>query len=352
MKACLRIVILVLAVWLQLAGISFAKQVFLKDGSILECESFWRRNGEVVVKVNRDVVLYFTRSEVDLGKTFREASRRAAPAKRSQGQGKHTQAAPAAGVPNLGVQAAASADGTNTAPASAQVTAQAALPEKQEVPAAPKAAPVAASAPAATDVVQPEPAADSSAGRGPVSQADLERRTRENAQLMAEAIKKQDPELMKQAVEAQKSLVQQQKEAQRNAGKTGQPLKEPPWFKYLLMLAFSGILIIVSMWFIFRKAGESGFKSIVPFYNFYVLMEISGKPGWWFILLFVPVVGLAIQLLAMLSLAEEFGRSAAFAVGMIFLPMFFFPMLAFGESKYEATPKELEFTFSEEPPMG
>lgn len=290
MKSLFRMLVLILVVWLELTGICFAKQVFLKDGSVLECESFWRRNGEVVVKVNRDVVLYFTRSEIDLGKTFKEAKRRGTSAKRSRGHWKPLSAAPAAGVPSPGAQPAASEDGTKSAPVSAPVTAQAALPEK-EAPRAQNAAPVAASAPAATDVVQPEPVA-------------------------------------------------------------GQPLKEPAWFKYLLMLVFSGALIIVSMWFIFRKAGESGIKSVVPFYNVYVLMKISGKPGWWFILLCVPVVGLAIQLLAMLSLAEKFGRSAAFAVGMIFLPMFFFPMLAFGESRYEAAPKELEFTFSEEPPMG
>lgn len=351
MKTLLRTGVLILAVWLELSGICFAKEVFLKDGSVLECESFWRRNGQVVVKVNRDVVLNFTRSEVDIAKTFKEPKRRAAAVKRSQGHGTRAEMTPAAGAPGRGVQSAARGDEAKPASASVPVPAQAAALPAEQAPAAPKAVPVAASAPVATEAVLSGPVAGTSAEGGPISQAELEQRTRENAELMAEAIKKQDPELMKKAVEAQKSLVQQQKDAQTTARKNGQPLKEPAWFKYLLMLAFSGALIVVAMWVIFRKAGESGIKSIIPFYNLYVLMVISGKPGWWFILLFVPVVGLAIHLLAMLSLAEKFGRSAAFAVGMIFLPMFFFPMLAFGGSQYEAIPKELEFTFSEEPPM-
>jgi hypothetical protein len=58
------------------------------------------------------------------------------------------------------------------------------------------------------------------------------------------------------------------------------------------MLAVSGLLIIVAWWVFFEKAGQSGVKSLIPFYNSYVLLEISGKPGWWFILLLVPVVGL------------------------------------------------------------
>ncbi|ACH37544.2 hypothetical protein Gbem_0515 [Citrifermentans bemidjiense Bem] len=341
MKTLFRTWVLVLAIWLELSGMCFAKQVFLQDGSVLECEAFWRRNGEVVVKVNRDVVLNFTRSEVNIGKTFKEAKRRAAAVKRSQGHRKRSETTSVAGTPgHQGVQSAARAG-----------EAQAAVLPAEQVPAAPKAAPVAASAPVATEAVLPEPAQGASAESGPISQTELEQRTRENAELMAQAIKKQDPELMKKAVEAQKSLVQQQKSAQTIVRKNGQPLKEPAWFKYLLMMAFSGVLIIVAMWVIFRKAGESGIKSIIPFYNLYVLMVISGKPGWWFILLFVPIVGLAIHLLTMLSLAEKFGRSAAFAVGMIFLPVFFFPMLAFGGSQYEAMPKELEFTFSEEPPV-
>ena len=111
------------------------------------------------------------------------------------------------------------------------------------------------------------------------------------------------------------------------------------------------VLVIAGVWKVFTKAGQPGWASIIPIYNFYVLMQISGKPGWWCFLLFVPVVGFAIQLLAMLSLADKFQRSAAFGVGLLLLPMFFFPLLAFGGSKYGGTPEELDFTFSEEPPV-
>lgn len=36
-----------------------------------------------------------------------------------------------------------------------------------------------------------------------------------------------------------------------------------------------------------------------------------------------------------LSLAKKFGRSELFGVGIFFLPMIFFPLLAFGGSEYE-----------------
>jgi hypothetical protein len=100
----------------------------------------------------------------------------------------------------------------------------------------------------------------------------------------------------------------------------------------LLMLALC-LLMIVSMWVIFEKAGEAGWKSLIPIYSAYVLMKVCGKPGWWFILLFIPIVGVVCYFLAMLSLAERFGRGALFGVGLFFLAPIFFPLLAFGGSR-------------------
>jgi hypothetical protein len=57
--------------------------------------------------------------------------------------------------------------------------------------------------------------------------------------------------------------------------------------------------------------------------------------GWWMFLMFIPLVGVVIYLLAMLSLAGKFRRSELFGVGIFLLPMIFFPLLAFGGSEYE-----------------
>lgn len=64
-------------------------------------------------------------------------------------------------------------------------------------------------------------------------------------------------------------------------------------------------------------------------------MEVSGCPGWWVVLLFIPIVNIVFLLLAMLSLAVKFGRGALFGIGLWLLPMFFFPIIAFGGSRYE-----------------
>jgi hypothetical protein len=340
--------ILALAVWLQLSGISFAKQVFLRDGSVLDCESFWKRNGQIVAKVNRDTVLEFAPEEVDLGKTFRQTKHKAPPIKRKQQRAlpADSKASATAGVHDPMEKAAESTEAAKPARPSAPVP-----PPKTEriapkpAPPMPNGAQVPATAPVVKVAERLEPAADTEPSRNPAAdKAELERITRQRAAEMADAMRLKDPRLLKKSIEAQARMIQQQS--------GGSPKPEPVWFKYLLMLMVCCLLIVISMWVVFKKAGQSGWKSIIPIYNFFVLMRISGKPGWWCILLAVPVVGLAIDLLAMLSLAEKFGKSAAFAVGLVFLPMFFFPLLAFGGAQYQDRPKELEFTFSTEPPVG
>jgi hypothetical protein len=103
------------------------------------------------------------------------------------------------------------------------------------------------------------------------------------------------------------------------------------------------IFMIVTMWKIFTKAGKPGWASLIPFYNIFVMLEIAGKPGWWFILFFIPFVNFVIMILMMAGIATNFGKGGGFVVGMIFLPIIFYPILAFGSAEYikaiEAVPE-------------
>jgi hypothetical protein len=96
------------------------------------------------------------------------------------------------------------------------------------------------------------------------------------------------------------------------------------------------VLLIVSMWKVFQKAGKPGWAAIVPFYNTWVLLQIVGKPTWWFFLYFVPFVNIVVTVLVYVELAKCFGKGVGFAILMIFLPFIAFPMLAFGKEQYRA----------------
>ena len=97
------------------------------------------------------------------------------------------------------------------------------------------------------------------------------------------------------------------------------------------------VLILASFWRVFAKAGRPGWASLIPVYNGYVLLKIAGKPGWWLLLMFIPLVNIIVSILAAVGLANSFGRGGGFAAGLIFLPFIFYPILAFGDSPYQGS---------------
>ena len=107
------------------------------------------------------------------------------------------------------------------------------------------------------------------------------------------------------------------------------------------LLSFAvAILGIVAMWKIFEKAGEPGWAAIIPFYNIYVLFKITWGSGWKFLLLLIPFANIVIAIITMVKLAKAFGKSGGFAVGLIFLSVIFYCILAFDQSQYQGVPEK------------
>lgn len=102
------------------------------------------------------------------------------------------------------------------------------------------------------------------------------------------------------------------------------------WIFQLAILAF----FLWVFWKIFEKAGKPGWAAIIPIYNVIVLLEIVGRPVWWILLLFIPIVNLVIGFLLALDLSRSFGHDLAFALGLFFLGFIFYPILAFGGDTY------------------
>jgi len=92
---------------------------------------------------------------------------------------------------------------------------------------------------------------------------------------------------------------------------------------------------IAAMWKTFEKAGKPGWASIIPIYNGIVMLQIAGRPVWWFLLYLIPLVNIIIAFIVMIDFAESFGKGFGFALGLIFLPIIFFPILAWGDAQYQ-----------------
>lgn len=106
-------------------------------------------------------------------------------------------------------------------------------------------------------------------------------------------------------------------------------------------LAIAAFLLI-SMWKVFTKAGKPGWACIVPFYNYYVMVEIGKKPTWWFGMMFVPFANIVFMIMILNGISKSFGKSEGFTVGLVLLPYVFYAILAFGDAKYLYAEKELK----------
>jgi len=106
------------------------------------------------------------------------------------------------------------------------------------------------------------------------------------------------------------------------------------WVIALLLIA----LMIVAMWILFKKAGKPGWAAVVPFYDQYTLYEITWGNGWRFLMLLIPIYNIVLAILTYIRLAKAFGKDEGYAVGLVFLPQVFVPMLAFGSAAYHGVP--------------
>ena len=65
------------------------------------------------------------------------------------------------------------------------------------------------------------------------------------------------------------------------------------FFLYIAII----VIAIVAYWKIFTKAGEEGWKCLIPIYNIIILLKIVGRPWWWLLLLLVPFVNIIIMVI-------------------------------------------------------
>lgn len=93
---------------------------------------------------------------------------------------------------------------------------------------------------------------------------------------------------------------------------------------------------------VFPKAGRPWWTALVPFYNVYVLVVgVAQLSALWFVLVFVPVVGIIAAILVNVEVARRFGKSEAFGLGLALLGFIFYPLLGFSSDRYQEGTAEL-----------
>jgi hypothetical protein len=95
------------------------------------------------------------------------------------------------------------------------------------------------------------------------------------------------------------------------------------------------VVVIAGMWKVFTKAGQPGWAAIIPIFNVYILCKIVGRPWWWVVLCFIPIVNLIAFIVLSFDVAKSFGKGGLFAIGLLLLSPIFYCILGFGSAQYQ-----------------
>ncbi|MCR4687979.1 MAG: DUF5684 domain-containing protein [Saccharofermentans sp.] len=109
---------------------------------------------------------------------------------------------------------------------------------------------------------------------------------------------------------------------------------------YMMGVAlFMSIIMLISQWRIFTRAGKGGWECLIPVYNTWTLYEIAGYQGYYCLFAFIPFVGsifvLVMTILVSMSLALKFGKSKTWGIVMLaLLSPIGFPILGLSQNTY------------------
>lgn len=93
---------------------------------------------------------------------------------------------------------------------------------------------------------------------------------------------------------------------------------------------------------LYEKAGKPAWAAFVPGYNQFIKLQIIGKPIWWLILLYLPVIGVLVWVAMAIEFAKAYGKHklAEHAAALI-LPFYYLPKIGMeGDTRYVGPPEE------------
>ena len=82
------------------------------------------------------------------------------------------------------------------------------------------------------------------------------------------------------------------------------------WTGWLIFFLVVQVIHFAGTWKLYQIAGRKAWEAAVPVYNSVVLMKIINRPGWWTILLFVPIVNLIMFPVIWVETLRSFGRNS------------------------------------------
>lgn len=97
------------------------------------------------------------------------------------------------------------------------------------------------------------------------------------------------------------------------------------------------VISVVAMWKLFTKAGEPGWKALVPVYNAWTFLRLGDQAGWWALVALIPlvnIVAVVFMAIAAYNIGLKLGKEGWYVVLYILVPIVWMLILAFDKSTW------------------
>ncbi len=79
------------------------------------------------------------------------------------------------------------------------------------------------------------------------------------------------------------------------------------WFIFFLLVQ---VVHFIGTWKLYVSAGRKSWEAAIPVYNAIVLLKIIGRPSWWTVLLFLPIINLILFPVIWIETLRSFGKNS------------------------------------------
>ncbi len=88
-------------------------------------------------------------------------------------------------------------------------------------------------------------------------------------------------------------------------------------FSFLLFVAFYAYFAVAIQTMAKKTGTKNDWMAWVPILNIYLLLKIAGKPGWWLILMLIPLVNIIVMIMMWMAVAEKMKKPSWLGILMI-----------------------------------
>ena len=93
------------------------------------------------------------------------------------------------------------------------------------------------------------------------------------------------------------------------------------WFVFFLLVQ---VVHFLGTWKLYESAGRKRWEAAIPVYNAIVLMKIIGRPTWWTLLLFIPIINLIMIPVVWVETLRSFGKRSGLDTFLVLITLGFY----------------------------